>query len=217
MATIAIKERPILMQGETVRAILEGRKTQTRRVVKHHERYGCPTGDCPHECQWQCNEAMNSKGVTDECPYGKPGDRLWVREAWWMHDDHRAFGDVDGNCFDEDGNPVLVNWDASMDEDSRRIGREYGCRKRPPIHMPRWASRITLEITGVRVERVQSINPHDALAEGADFPHAQECPPDARAVEWYRDLWDRINGKRDGASWASNPWVWVVDFRRVKP
>lgn len=154
------------------------------------------------------------------------GTRLWVREAAYIAPPN--FGErTDCNCVDADGRPRLVGYAASMDWESVRCATDYGVRKTPSIHMPRWASRITLEITGVRVERVQSISEEDAIAEG--IPKQDRvgviCPspigPLAIGTAPHRNiyalLWDRINGKRDGASWASNPWVWVIAFRRIKP
>jgi hypothetical protein len=165
-----MNERPILFSGEMVRAILEGRKTQTRRVIKPQLR------------------------INYKCPYGQPGDRLWVRETW--------------QCFkpntEEIINPNTVNIRAL----AYRATNEWRGKWRPSIHMPRWASRITLEITAVRVERLQDIGEVDAMREGD--PTCENTH-----IDWFRALWDSINAKR-GYSWESNPWVWVVEFQRIR-
>lgn len=196
-----MKERPILFQAAMVRAILDGRKTQTRRLVKPQPRHvhdGVPYGAADPF-------GMGKGGTPIPCPYGQPGDQLWVREShWWFKDepDHET-GYYPPTLTVED-----VQFRADGD-DGRKVWR-------PSIHMPRWASRITLEVTGVRVERLQDISEPDAQAEGCDA-----CP----FVDWqlkdggpyrngYARLWESINGV---GSWASNPWVWVVDFKRLAP
>ncbi len=157
------------------------------------------------------------------CPFGAPGDRLWVRERF---SPYRVPGGcacsiadatyavlVDGTHVDRDGEitPGLATYSE---------GAWDGVRWRPSIHMPRWASRIALEVTGVRVERLQAITEEDARAEGVDQGEGGRLYPSARAARalsyraGFEHLWNAINGKR--APWASNPWVWVVDFRRVE-
>ena len=194
-----MKERPILFSAPMVRAILSGAKTQTRRVVKQ-DREGLL--DCKPtpawDAFWQCVA----------CPYGQPGDRLWVRETFgdctpgadavvgtkWERPWYRADADDYGLLGHDGEGPVYVEdvlW-------------------RPSIHMPRWASRILLEITDVRVERVQDISDRDARDEGAE--HIGDC--EGAYVAGFRRLWEAINGDD---SWAENPWVWVVTFRRVEP
>ena len=211
-----MKERPILFSGPMVRAILDGRKTMTRRVLKRQ----------PHEgvdaVEWQdhiivgmnvpdqSGFAMMRGGVIESeairCPYGAPGDRLWVREAHW----HREVFHAD--CLnDYEYCATCERPDGSLDPNDYHNMNGYW-RKCPSIHMPRWASRINLEITGVRVERLQDITDADALAEGA-------CHPDPRAKDGcyrsaFEGLWESING---AASWDANPFVWVVEFRRVDP
>lgn len=185
-----MKERPILFSGEMVRAILEGRKTMTRRVIKPQ-----PAGE------WA------APGKT-ACPYGQPGDRLWVRETWrktnWTDEPNRG--------------EWRVFWRATEKEDSRNNGLW-----RPSIHMPRWASRILLEVVSVRVERVQDISEEDARAEGVEWQNERPCwvnyldredwSPTAR--DSFRTLWDSINAKR-GYGWDANPWVWVVEFKKIE-
>ena len=175
---LAEKERPILFSAPMVRALLAGTKTQTRRVVKVPKRM----------------EGVTSPAgalVDFDCPYGRPGDRLWVRETF-SYDAKLHFRGDRGPCwYWADGNPEYGDW----------------TKPRPSIHMPRWASRITLEITGVRVERLQSISEEDALAEGATLHKDKD--PDYGYAGWYRALWESINGPD---SWAANPFVWVIEF-----
>jgi len=176
-----VKERPILFSGPMVRAILAGRKTQTRRVVKPQH---IPAG--VRTLRWENQDAAELQHSA-RCPYGVPGDRLWVRETWQPGPDDCVY-------YRADNDPNENQW-------------------KPSIHMPRWASRITLEVVSVRVERVQDIGHIGAKAEGVEI-----CDYDGRLLPWQRQignfqkLWDSINGK---GSWGSNPWVWVVEFRRV--
>ncbi len=192
-----MKERPILFSGEMVRAILEGRKTQTRRIVKpeplpYTEVWHPREQVCRHTDYWFAR-------VAARCKYGVPGDRLWVRETW---------GDGEqNNC--EPGVYYRAT-DPAWDEE------ETGFRWKPSIHMPRWASRITLEVTGVRVERLQDISEADARDEGAgllleDREYWDGDPDQYRKC--FRVLWESINGP---GSWAENPWVWVIEFKRIE-
>ena len=189
-----MKERPILFSGPMVRAILEGRKTQTRRIVKVNE-----------AGQWVCHavrsclnpeESWQRDVMASECPYGKPVDRLWVREAWCHYDLWRPGPNGYGR----------ICYRASGDEPIASFSNVKPDRWRPSIHMPRWASRITLEVVSVRVERLQDISAKDAIAEGCCDP-TSSTPK--RAFEW---LWKSINGP---GSWEANPWVWVVEFRKL--
>jgi len=200
-----MNEKPILFSGPMVRAILEGRKTQTRRIVKPQ----------PFDGVVYCNAAPGwaqpyvddggMYGPPIECPYGEPGARLWVRETW--RDQPGAIEYRADTCND---GPA----DGSADAESPKW--------RPSIFMPRAASRITLEITAIRVERLQDITEEDAEAEGIEreFRTVVMRPdggPDYHIPLSYRggiaNKWDEINGKR--ASWDSNPWVWVVEFNLV--
>jgi hypothetical protein len=180
------KTRPILFSGPMVRAILEGRKTQTRRIAKE---FG----------SLQDIDKLLARFPNQEgCPYGKPGDRLWVRETWaapHAYDSHKPREIPPNGC--------SIHYAATEERG--------GLLWRPSIFMPRWASRITLEITDVWVERLQQISDADSLAEGcsaADMKHGDSL------ASVYARLWESING---AGSWAANPWVWVVSFRRVEP
>lgn len=204
-----MKERPILFSGPMVRAILDGRKTQTRRVVKPQPRQtpitnGSAVGSYDvwpnnDSClEWDDVVADTAYYVqAGFCPYGQPGDRLWVREA---------FATVESEAPAAGMEPSIGTvYRASYDE--QRDGQYLpGLTWRPSIFMPRWASRITLEVAGVRVERVQDITPEDAKSEGIEHLYA---PRNA-----FANLWDAINAKR-GYPWESNPWIWVVEFRAL--
>ena len=184
--TTKTRERPILFSGPLVRAILAGRKTQTRRIVKTGP--GITAVDDLDGERWPgyMDECREWKRLP--CPYGVPGDRLWVRET---------FDAPPGST-----NRAEVVYRADYERD------EHQHTWWPSIYMPRWASRITLEITGVRVERVQEISEADAFDEGVSL-----SAPDEQTYRWqFAVLWNAINGKD---SWESNPWVWVIEFRRV--
>lgn len=239
-----MKERPILFSATMVRAILDGRKTMTRRVVKPQPFAG-KTADqvyamfradgtlLPDESlSALVNRAWQDGDINVRCPYGQPGDRLWVREAFAIVP-RTAYARSEGvqqtlrpdDPYEHDAAIYREGWDRSTG----------GFRWRPSIHMPRWASRITLEITAVRVERLNDISPDDAIAEGLrgitkDGKLVKYGIPDKDGLpgtddtgwpwhEWrispvdaYQKLWESINGP---GSWALNPWVWVVVFKRI--
>lgn len=247
-----LKERPILFNGDMVRALLDGRKTQTRRVIKQQ-----PTVHVDHfrhvsrcaktgRMDWQaCDKAGKPVHAFKkkpcfvseiaQCPYGQPGDRLWVRETHF----------VNGMVCDDEPYPEVTY---RADPLPCWEGEEQDIRWTPSIFMPRWASRITLEIVSVRVERLQDISENDAQNEGAFFtdygrqcfhygaprdvgqcPAAEEHHP--KRAGWsmhpttsheqclltartaFANLWGAINGTE---SWEANPWVWVVEFKRVE-
>lgn len=171
-----MKERPILFSAPMVRAILEGRKTQTRRIAKEFD----PT---PGKMDGILSRHPHQQG----CRYGKPGDRLWVRETWGWDD--------------EDPSAVNPRYRATHSSADRWI---------PSIHMPRWASRITLKVESVRLERLQDISQKDAYSEGVTINDPDGCDP----VMSFAELWESINGP---GSWEANPWVWVVQFKRINP
>ena len=192
--------RPILFSAPMVRAILEGRKTQTRRIIKDPAPTQSPVWF--DRASWEDDFGLvvrDRQGVgrgtwSRECPYGQPGDRLWVREAW------------QALCEHDDLAPAEIPQGSDIQYPATYDG--WVSKRRPSIHMCQWMSRITLEITGLRVERLQAITEEDAKDEGCG------AHPVGAARGWFHDLWDEINGPE---SWDANPWVWVVEFRRVEP
>jgi hypothetical protein len=239
-----VRERPILFSAPMVRAILDGRKTQTRRIVKGIDGLTQPivrneeTGEWGWwwtEWRWD-GSGLDARHIPYaehfhalRCPYGVPGDRLWVRES------HQRFdkGTCDQHVWylagrnDKTFSAFRDHPDVDPEQPWPKgrllqAGDRSGAYGVPSIHMARWASRITLEVAEVRVERLKDCSEADAIAEGIepDGFGAWKCyADDPRQTHWadpresYRSLWDAING--DGA-WASNPWVWVVEFRRVE-
>ncbi len=237
-----MSERPIIFSGPMVSAILDGRKTQTRRVVKPQ-----PDEDGLTRYAGTLTPWLGTSEREYSCPFGAPGDRLWVRETWsaefeWPEDNggisfnawkeqpaafrglkslNRLYfaadetiygagdgGGLDGPVGDKDSFPADLKW-------------------RPSIHMPRWASRITLEITSVRVERLQEISEGDAKAEGAAVQFRTVIPVDGKPIGatkaytipsshrgGFANLWDSLNAKR-GHGWDANPFCWVIEFRRL--
>lgn len=226
-----MKERPILFSAPMVRAILTGRKTQTRRVVKlpHNNPLGewertTFSGTDAHGVEHPEQAAIwhTRTGDTLACPYGQPGERLWVRETFY------AFGRWETRFNAKKGRDEWhfvdltveagksYRYDASMAGDNRR-SRHAGATpmwwKRPAIFMPHDASRLTLEVTGVRVERLRDISEADAEAEG---PLPSLVGADQENLKWragFQTLWESING---AGSWYANPYVWVVEFRRIQ-
>ncbi|MBI3146347.1 MAG: hypothetical protein HYZ18_14065 [Pseudogulbenkiania sp.] len=197
-----MKERPILFSAPMVRAILAGQKTQTRRAVKPQPDHRTTRVSICRD-QWMGNgPSGNGVGTAQWDPWRKSpfaaGDRLWVRETWAPVS---MFGDAPlGKTFQSD-------WAY------RASGDFIGCHRwRPSIHMPRAASRILLEIVSVRVERLQDISPDDCIAEGAWRAVDRALGRGHEAVAAYQYLWVHING---AGSWNANPWVWVIEFRRV--
>jgi len=231
-------ERQILFSGPMVRAILDGRKTQTRRVIKYNNELprfigGAGEEKNPAHYGWECDGARGidwltliASGATNEktlqCPYGKPGDRLWVRETWAysFNSDMDVLWNRDYLYRATDGEHTVNRW-------------------KPSIHMPRKASRITLEITNIRVERVQEISDTDISAEGlnvtlhpgniatgdVELPNGTYRHSTARYC--FESLWDSINGtkvKKSGRTitatrnypWSLNPWVWVITFKKLE-
>lgn len=227
------KERPILFSGPMVRAILDGRKTVTRRPIKPSMR-GFDVSFELHQQDdgsWRPMHTFDESCMDDQgtehpvvCPFGKPGDRLWVRETWYcdhfevMRGPYLKPADLDVTEARDDGTLVYAADGLTPYEAEQPVWK-------PSIHMPRWASRILLQITDVRVERLQDISGHQALAEGVRL-----CSDHAECGDWYHVegietysadprksfelLWTGING---ADSWSVNPWVWAVEFERVQP
>lgn len=197
-------EHPIIFSTEMVKAILDGRKTQTRRVVKP-----TPAGHEFNKCEyedgvWVFRDNTVWLWVYGKCPYGQVGDRFWVRETWLEDRIPEIPDEIHGVVhYKADDIPVITDsWKGYW---------------RPSIFMPRWASRIDLEITGIRVERLQEINTikHDEVyKEGYPFGYSIEMLNEAPVVTFAK-YWDTINAKR-GYSWESNPWVWVLEFKNEK-
>ena len=211
-----IKERPILFSAPMVRAILEGRKTVTRRAVNPQPRLTDGSGFAWKGHLFGCGSddretASNSSKRC--CPHGKPGDRLWVRET--TEADEQFSDAVVLSRYSADGAPVLYTGCEDPEYNATVAHWDYPRRSRPSIHMHRWASRILLEITDVRVERLQDISGEQAEAEGVNFlREAPDLDETLTAAQLFDCLWSSING---AASWAANPWVWVVEFKRVTP
>lgn len=211
MTTVAVKERPIIFAPESVRATYAGRKTMTRRVVTVPWAKGKRT--TPYEPHYVESDGrllwMDEYGdyhpMEPLCPYGVPGDRLWVKEPFALED---AEG-CDVGPEDPEGDTWRVHYRTGPDDVAPT-------RWRSPRFMHRWASRLLLEVTDVRVERVQDISEEDARAEGAP------ARPNDLKVSWgpyrcgFADLWDSLNARR-GFPWEANPWVWCISFRRVEP
>jgi len=199
--SLVVCARPILFSGAMVRAIIEGRKTQTRRVMKPQfpKDTVYPFADQGKSCidhptrGFGAMPARTSCGADFDnfvkCPCGRVGDTLWVRETWAPHGERGAIYQATNIAY------AVARW-------------------HPSIHMPRWASRLTLEITDIRVQRLQEISSEDAVAEG--FYQAVRESADGigqDVIGWYRGVWNSINAKR--APWSNNPWVWVLTFRRI--
>lgn len=222
-------ERPILFSGEMVRAILAGKKTQTRRLVSPKSFAGKWLDGCdPGETESRSEASIGARAYVADPGNYPPyvvGDRLWVRETWAGADDMAGIGsDCDGppQCVayraDKTARIVSPTSDGQPSAAADTYAWNWDMLKwRPSIHMPRWASRITLEVTAVRVERLQDISEEDAEAEGVDgsgpVGNMRVWSEMGRHRYQFAGLWDAINGKR--CPWDSNPWVWVVEFRRV--
>lgn len=208
METTAIKERPILFSGPMVRALLAGTKTQTRRIVKSFTgTFEINSTLDKKECWLNVTDANEQALCPLLCPYGEPGVRLWVRETlfWSEHED--------SYCYQADNAQLML--EAPTAPILKKIKPAI-----PSIHMPREACRLVLEVEAVRVERLQDISEADAVAEGIltnEEGHywsydSGKFDPWYTAKEAYASLWESING---AGSWEANPWVWVVEFKRL--
>lgn len=235
-----MKERPILFNSEMVNAILDGRKCLARRIIN-------PQPDCvtPKTNNPVWLEVSHGKYI--KCRYGRPGDKLWVRETFCVESNHQIEFEDYRPPFN-DGRPVRLvgdNWEQchyratdpcpELVYDDDAFG---SCKWKPSIHMPRWASRILLEVVNVRVERLNDISDEDAIAEGMKaitkdggitikygIPDRDGLPGNdnigwvwqewrANPIDAYKKLWESINGQ---GSWDLNPWVWVVEFIVIEP
>ncbi len=230
-----MKERPVLFSAPMVRAILDGRKTVTRRIVKDQPDYPVFIAGDPVTPRFSVEgrEAEAVGQFLTRCPYGIPGDRLWVRETFVIEDTREYWAEIksrDGlpadrpvKWIDDDyfgRRPLIPHYRAT--EPEPHIVREETMtgpdddrtRWMPSIFMPRWASRIDLEIVGVRVERLQEITHEDAIAEGCPGGHGSIAgyAYSATPIEHFRAVWETING---AGSWEANPWGWVVEFKRI--
>lgn len=207
-----MKERPILLNSAMVRAVLDGTKTQTRRVLKAPE--SVTAFKHFNGIRWDRMQGER-RGDTINCPYGQPGDRIYVRETW----QHSNFpnGPLDKDC--------LIFYQADYLDDPLGADLEHsgdGIRRmwKPSIHMPRWVSRITLEITGVRVERLNDISEADAVAEGVyRYPdgnytnYLSNTGYALNAKSSFASLWESING---ADLLGATPWVWVIEFKVIE-
>ncbi len=221
-----MKERPILFSGPMVQAILDGRKTQTRRVMKRQplakfwKPYACPDG----RWNWVVNTTGMGSGDPFSCPYGKPGDRLWVRETWaettnverisdWPNRQHipgERSDDEFGYLFDAIIYRADGDWEW-CDADGSYTERSYW---KPSIHMPRKYCRLLLDVKAIRVERLQDIKPYEIQSDGFAPPGPSLSP--AEDEYWrpkFAQFWNSLNEKR-GFGWATNPWVWIIEFER---
>jgi hypothetical protein len=219
-------EHPILFNSEMVKAVLSGTKRQTRRVIKPQPKFnrmGLTNASFGRGIGNQWGFPYASPERWYKCPYGLEGQRLWVRETFWIPPGERI-----------SKSQIVFRADKPNFMEGRTINKitSHHYKWRPSIFMPRWASRITLQVDSVRVERVQDIREADAMAEGirevtkdgvvkkycvydhSDYSSTPWRDMPRNPVHTFMQLWDSINDKR-GYSWASNPWVWVVDFHRV--
>jgi hypothetical protein len=194
--TVTPKERPLLFSAPMVHAILAGQKTQTRRAIKQQPIDILPMQGEKAGVQWITLEQKEPepKGRIIRCRYGAPGDRLWVRETFRIEvRGVRATGE---------------KFDAAVYRADSTMRPEFDpLRWKPSIHMPRWASRLTLEIVAVRAQRLQEISERDCCAEGCGSPITRDCKKPK-----FRELWESING---AGSWDANPWIWAIEFKRV--
>lgn len=214
-----MKERGMIFNGEMVRAILDGRKTQTRRIIKWKQTRFTEIGEREDGSKWPWSEdAEHACDFWHPCPFGAVGDRIWVREAFRVHSRATDVATLVYKASERN----------SWTEQTHRVPVAV-CNKpatpekwTPSLHMPRWASRILLEITDVRVERLNSISEEDARAEGiidggclnCGEPEPCGCAnPEPDATDAFAYLWQSIYGQEN---WNANPWVWVIEFKRVE-
>ena len=215
-------ERPIIFSGPMIRAILDGTKRQTRRVFKEAkpnwrlmtpEEWMAATpnrpaiGGYPKPPKFPALMWDGRGGVAYASPYGVPGDRLWVRETGWERPERTRRMMLEGA---DTWEPYYYDADG-LDEQDHEQFKSWGFKRRPAIFMPRLASRITLEVVSVRVERLQEISEDDAIAEGLQGNVDANRGDKSAAIRAFRAVWDSINAKR-GYGWEANPFVWVLHF-----
>ncbi len=226
-----VKERPILFSAPMVRAILNNSKTQTRRIVKEKD---YPIAFAGFTDEFVCLPENH----LHQSPYGTIGEKLWVRETFCSNEKNVAGYKADALCgafgYDGDGNKLFVKHGYILDDSCKQtyignfkngcntfgLGR-FGGKWKPSIFMPKWLSRIQLEITNVRVERLNDISETDVYAEGIDGLQSElaggcsglESAMIINPIFAYSTLWESING---AGSWTVNPWVWVIEFKRIK-
>lgn len=236
-----MKERGMIFNGEMVRAILDGRKTQTRRPIKWKQTRFTEIGEREDGSKWPWSEdAEHTCDFWHPCPFGAVGDRIWVRETWaTLGNEDGCYVDWEDNLCKGDERSAARIYRASCEQRPGDYGlwsipddaywkphtkeHKFEGAWRPSIHMPRWASRILLEITDVRVERLNAISEEDATAEGVppagsllpDYPGTFLTPKGdfATAKVAFQRLWESIYGEE---SWKANGWVWVISFKRVE-
>lgn len=236
-----MKETGLMFKAPLVRAILSGSKTQTRRIAKTEITMGRDSLLAPHRRRKHADVYLlpeRAKEAAALCPFGQPGDRIYVRETFVQG--YKADPETGLlRQWDEDGNEVpMTTWYRATDSDigwQDDDGWETNPPWRPSIHMPKSAARLWLEVTGVRVERLQSISRGDAMAEGCPFPNMTDG---ADPRQWFAEVWDSTTGRPslpenknskryarvkhwlethpDTTGWAANPWVWVIDFKRIE-
>ncbi|CAI2515941.1 ASCH domain-containing protein [Serratia ficaria] len=202
-----MKERPVIFNAEMVRAILDGRKTQTRRVIANVGPDNCIPLQKPTKTKGGIYTHVMDAPGHGLCPFGQVGDRLWVRETFM---DLTGTG-IEATTGKFEGFAYRTDTPAGSYGDEVR--KEYGLKWTPSLHMPRKACRILLEITAVRVERLNDISHDDAKAEGCCYGRGGGVPDFAvTPADHFPTLWASIYGEE---SWSANPWVWVIEFRRV--
>lgn len=218
--------KPILFSGEMIRALLSGAKTQTRRIIKPQP-YGdvrqsgmsnktkeCVVWEPKKDTAWFDWGGGFDPMIYLDGPY-QPGMRLWVRETWCAVNDEPYGGEqwIDYRATPRYAESHPAGWDNDPDSPD-------ALKWKPSIFMPKWASRLTLQVTSIKIERVNEISEEDAIAEGAQPAFELDIAGATGAFTYragFKQLWDSINGSKPGCAWHDNPWVWCVSFRRVTP
>lgn len=200
--------KPIIFRPESMEAILSGRKTQTRRLVKNLDYIQDWDPKDPSYGPFYEDEHGINHETVERCPYGRPGDQLWIRESWRPVENEDM---VDGIEFKDGFFQEIEN---SMEAADKWVAvYDRTDRWRSPLFMPRWASRLTVDVTGIRVDRVQNISEEDAKAEGVEASETVELQGGLPCYTLpYQKVWTSLHGIDNPAAWDSNPWVWVVEF-----